>query len=78
MAVQPTLLSRLPAGARGVIDALPEDEELRDELAALRMLPGQAVEVVQVLPMGGPLLVAAGGGLYALGRAVADRVRVLA
>ncbi|MDQ7843844.1 MAG: FeoA family protein [Armatimonadota bacterium] len=78
MAVQSTLLSQLPAGARGVIEALPEDEDLRDELAALRMLPGQAVEVVQTLPMGGPLLVSAGGGLYALGRTVAERVRVLA
>jgi len=78
MAVQSIRLSRLPAGTCGVIDALPDDEELRHDLASLRMLPGQPVEVVQVLPMGGPVLVSTGGGVYALGRAIADCVRVLA
>jgi len=78
MATAPTRLSTLTAGTRGVIDALPEEEDLRNDLAALRLLPGEPIEVVQVLPLGGPLLVSTAGGLYALGRALADRVRVLA
>jgi len=78
MAIVPARLSSLPTGTRGVIDALPEEGELRSDLAALRLLPGEPIEVVQVLPFGGPLLVRTTGGMYALGRGVADRVRVLA
>lgn len=72
------VLGSLRTGMRGVIDALPDDDDLRRDLAALRLLPGEAIEVVQALPLGGPVLVRTSGGLYALGRRLADRVRIRA
>ena len=69
-------LSTLHPGMRAVIAALPADQDVADELASLRILPGEEVEVVQRLPFGGPLLVRGAGGLYALGRGLADQLGV--
>jgi len=46
------------------------------ELAALRLLPGEPVEVIEVMPLGGPVLVQTAGGVYALGRRLAGRIEV--
>jgi Fe2+ transport system protein FeoA len=40
------------------------------------VLPGEEIEVVQILPFGGPLLIRGAGGLYAVGRRLADQVTV--
>ncbi len=69
-------LSALRPGDRAVIVSLPEDRALADELATLRVLPGEEIQVVQVLPRGGPLLIRSAGGLYALGRRLADQLGV--
>lgn len=66
-------LSRLREGARGVIDAVPFDSGA-DDFAALRLLPGELLEVIQVIPLGGPVLIRCRGGFYALGRQVADKI----
>lgn len=68
-------MSRLRPGDQARIALLSQDPALQDELAALRLLPGEAIEVVQVTPLGGPILVRA-GGLYALGRPIADGIWV--
>jgi Fe2+ transport system protein FeoA len=69
-------LSRLRAGTRAVVAALPLDAATADELAALRVLPGEEIEVVQVIALGGPVLIRGAGGLYAIGRGLADLVGV--
>ena len=69
-------LGALRPGTRAVIATLPLDAAVADELAALRVLPGEEIEVVQALPFGGPLLIRSAGGLYALGRALADQLGV--
>jgi Fe2+ transport system protein FeoA len=60
-----------------MITSVPiEDAALVAELAALRLLPGEPVDVVEVIPFGGPLLVQTAGGVYALGRRLAGRITV--
>lgn len=73
MPPSPQRLSGLREGTRGVIDAVPFDGEA-DDFAALRLLPGEALEVVQVIPLGGPVLIRCRGGFYALGRQIADKI----
>lgn len=69
-------LGSLRPGTRATIASLPDDPAVADELAALRVLPGEEVEVVQTLPFGGPLLIRTAGGLYAVGRRLADQLGV--
>jgi DtxR family Mn-dependent transcriptional regulator len=70
-------LSRLVAGDRGTITRIEREEpELLRYLATLGLLPDTVVDVEEVAPFGGPLLVRVGTSRYALGRKVAARVRV--
>jgi len=70
-------LADLPVGTRAVIARIPlDDPGTAAELAALRILPGEPVEVVEVIPLHGPLLVQTAGGVYALGRRLAGRIAV--
>lgn len=60
---------------RGRIDRVEEDEpQMLQYLASLGLLPEVEVEVKEVAPFNGPLLVKAGGAQYALGREVASRI----
>jgi len=68
-------LGDMGSGARAAVVALPPEEA--PELAALGILPGTEMEIVQNTPFCGPLLVRVGGGIYALGRMLADRVWVI-
>jgi Fe2+ transport system protein FeoA len=45
------------------------------ELWAMRLLPGEVVTVVAVLGRSGPVLVQGAGGVFALGRRLAARLR---
>jgi Fe2+ transport system protein FeoA len=65
-------LSSLRPGSRAVVAALPPDAATADELAALRVLPGEEIEVTQVIALGGPVLIRGAGGFYAIGRGLAD------
>lgn len=65
-------LSRLRPGSKAVVAGLPPQAATADELAALRVLPGEEIEVVQVIALGGPVLIRSAGGLYAIGRGLAD------
>lgn len=69
-------LSSLEPGTKAVVAVLPPDAAVADELAALRVLPGEEIEVIQRLPFGGPLLIRGAGGLYAIGRRLAGQVGV--
>ena len=71
MAEQPLSALRLGETARlGSLSAL--DPDLARELAALRLLPGEILTVVTAVGRGGPVLVQGSGGIFALGRRLAD------
>lgn len=60
---------------RGRIDRVEEEEpQMLQYLASLGLLPDVEVEVKEVAPFNGPLLVKAGGAQYALGREVASKI----
>jgi DtxR family Mn-dependent transcriptional regulator len=72
-----TSLDRLRTGQAGIILRIEREEpELLRYLAALGLLPQTKIEVEEVAPFGGPLLVRAGSSRYALGRDVAARILV--
>lgn len=54
-----------------------EDEGLLSYLASLGMYPGTAVEVCDVAPFQGPLMLQVGDARYALGRAVCEKIAVV-
>lgn len=67
-------LDRAPAGARVVIDAV--DGPLGTRLAELGLLPGAEVEVVQTIPLGGPVVLDREGFLLAIRRDDARSIRI--
>lgn len=73
----PVPLHRLKPGARGIIFGIEKEEpELLKYLATLGLLPQTKVEVEEVAPFGGPILVRVGASHYALGRKVASKILV--
>mgnify|MGYP001558587341 CR=1 FL=1 len=72
-----TPLHRLKPGRSGVIVRVEREEpELLKHLATLGLLPRTKVEVEEVAPFGGPILVRVGSSRYALGRKVAAHILV--
>jgi DtxR family Mn-dependent transcriptional regulator len=72
-----TPLHRLRSGQGGTIVRIEREEpEMLKYLAALGLLPGMKIEVDEVAPFGGPLLVRVGASRYAIGRQVAARILV--
>ena len=70
-------LSSLKSSEKGVIARIAEEKRaLLEYLATLGMMPRTAVEVEQVAPFDGPLLVRVKGASYALGREIADKIWV--
>ncbi len=68
-------LHRLKQGQSGIIVRVEREEpELLKYLAALGLLPRTKIEVEEVAPFGGPILVRVGASRYALGRKVASRI----
>jgi Fe2+ transport system protein FeoA len=75
--VQGVPLSQVPTGAGASILSVAEDDEsLLAHLASLRLFPGAHVDVLEVDPMDGAMLVAVAGSPHAVGREVASRVIV--
>ncbi len=72
-------LHRLPRQTAATIVRIEqEDRELLRYLATLGLLPRTRVEVEEVSPFGGPVLVRVGTSRYALGRKVASKIFVKA
>jgi DtxR family Mn-dependent transcriptional regulator len=70
-------LVQVPAGGRVRIQQIVEEEaRFLRYLASLGLLPGAEVQVEEVAPFGGPLLVQVGEARYALGRDVAAKILV--
>lgn len=72
-----TPLHRLKPGQGGLILRIePEEPEMLRYLATLGLLPQTKVEVEEIAPFGGPVLIRSGDSRYALGRKVASRIFV--
>lgn len=70
-------LHRLKPGQGGIIVRIEREEpELLKYLANLGLFPQTKVEVEEIAPFGGPVLIRAGDSRYALGRNVASRIFV--
>ncbi|MCZ7383234.1 MAG: metal-dependent transcriptional regulator [Candidatus Methanoperedens sp.] len=70
-------LSELKAGDKGIIvSVFEEDPKMLQYLASLGLIPDVCVEVEEVAPFGGPLIVCVAGSRYALGREVASKIKV--
>ncbi len=70
-------LHRLKPGQGGIIVRIEREEpELLRYLATLGLFPQTKVEVEEIAPFGGPVLIRAGDSRYALGRDVASRIFV--
>lgn len=68
-------LSERQAGSSARIVTVAEDDEaLLTYLASLGLVPGTVVEVREVSPFGGPLLVVIGGSQHALARDIAEKI----
>ena len=73
-----TPLAGCRAGQRAVVSRIVDEErELLKYLLSLGVLPGVELEVEQVAPFGGPLLIRVGEARYAIGRDVSQRIRVV-
>ncbi|MBI3779506.1 MAG: metal-dependent transcriptional regulator [candidate division NC10 bacterium] len=72
-----TPLDRLRPGSKGAIATIQQEEpQLLQYLTALGLFPKTELEVEEVAPMGGPIVVRVGASRYALGREVASRILV--
>lgn len=72
-----TPLHRLRPGQGAIIVRIEREEaELLKYLVTLGLLPQTKVEVEEIAPFGGPILIRAGDSRYALGRNVASRIFV--
>lgn len=70
-------LADLEEGEEAIIDCISdENPELLRMIAAMGMLPGELVRVVQVSALGDTLLVEVGTAQFALSRAIAKRFRI--
>ena len=70
-------LDQVRAGRRGWIQQIVQEEaSLLRYLASLGLLPGAEIQVEEVAPLGGPVLIRLGEARYALGRDVAAKVLV--
>ena len=70
-------LHRLAPGKHGVTLRIEKEEgELLKYLASLGLLPRTEVEVEEMAPFGGPILIRVGTSRYALGRKVASKIFV--
>ncbi len=70
-------LSEMRPGETARLGQMPAVEVgLAQELAAVRLLPGEVVTVLAEVGAGGPLLVQGAGGVFALGRRLAARLSV--
>ncbi|MBE0565113.1 MAG: ferrous iron transport protein A [Krumholzibacteria bacterium] len=68
-------LSMVHEGARAVLRSIGGGQQMRGRLAALGLLPGTELEVVQNSG-GGPFVVAVRGSRIVIGRGMAARIEV--
>ncbi len=66
------------AGQRAAVSRIVDEKrDILSYLLSLGLLPGVELDVEQVAPFGGPLLIRVGEARYAIGRDVAESIRVI-
>ena len=66
------------AGQSAVVSRIVDEKrDILSYMLSLGLLPGIELDVEQVAPFGGPLLIRVGEARYAIGRDVAERIRVI-
>ena len=72
-----TSLARAQSGHRCVVlDIAPEPAEIRSRLYALGIIPGSALEVLRMAPLGDPMQVKVGGSYISIRRNEAEIITV--
>ncbi len=72
-----TSLARARSGNRCVVlDIASDPPELRSRLYALGIIPGSALEVLRLAPLGDPMQVKVGGSYISIRRAEAEIISV--
>ncbi len=71
-----TFLDSLPKGSRAEVVELPSGRESTRRLAELGIVLGSVLQLQRSAPLGGPVMVNVQGGLVAIGRRLAQRIRV--
>jgi DtxR family Mn-dependent transcriptional regulator len=70
-------MSSLASGARGKIVKITEESpDFLQYLGQLGLMPDARVEIEEIAPFGGPIVVKTKGASYALGRSVADHIYI--
>jgi ferrous iron transport protein A len=69
-------LSDMKRGQSGVVSEIGGGQGIRQRLSALGVRPGDSLRVVRSAPFLGPVLVEIGGTELAIGRGMAQRIRV--
>src|SRR5262249_19346889 len=70
-------LEQLRPGERARIVRVPDgDPELLRYLSTLDLVPGEAVELIEAAPFGGPVTLASGGAEHAISRELAGQIGV--
>lgn len=70
-------LHKLGIGKKGTILRIEkEEQETLKYLASLGLLPDKKIEIEEIAPFGGPLIVRVGSSRYAIGRKVAAKIFV--
>ena len=59
-----------------VLDIAPEPPELRSRLYALGIIPGSALEILRIAPLGDPIQVKVRGTLISIRKADAEIIKV--
>jgi DtxR family Mn-dependent transcriptional regulator len=79
-AVEPDIsepLAMMQPKSKGTISRITDESpEFLQYLAELGLMPNMSVEIEQVAPFGGPIVVKTRGASYAIGRQVADHIYV--
>lgn len=70
------VLTTLHDGERAVIDDILGGMQMRARLENMGLRPGKSVTKLSSMPSGGPIMVECGGTRVALGRGIAQHVRV--
>ena len=69
-------LNDLTPGTRGVIIKILGDDMYAQRLMSLSLLPGRAIQMVRLAPLGDPMLIDIGESTLSLRRREAERILV--
>ncbi len=69
-------LTKLKKGQTGTIHAFPEGERAKLRLSEMGLREGMKIEIVQIIPLKGPVIIQMGQTQIAIGHGMASRVKI--